>query len=221
MSTPEALEDNTAADDAPAQTWDDFAQAWANAILRPPTPPAQSSIPDDLIPDGPAHSWDDLSWQQGQAGHTDGERVEAAWANLAPMSAGNRGMGPGTRLNVLENHYASYHRPLVPTVEITVDVATECSAEADAIERNSTLLHNLFWDPLAMPAHFRESVQRQLARMEPRKRARAQRILGGKRRKMHIFDEEREREEDARPCRACPEPGSTLKDVPWGEEELA
>ncbi|KAJ7776204.1 hypothetical protein B0H16DRAFT_1712583 [Mycena metata] len=217
MPTPEGLEDNAAAGDTAnsAQVWDNFAQTWANAILRQPTPPAQFSVSDDLIPDGPARSWDDLSWQQGQARHADGEHVETAWANLAPMSALNRGMGPGTRHDVLENQH---YRSLVPTVEITVDVATD--AEADAIERNSKLLNNLFWDPLAMPAHFRESVQLQLARMEPRTRAGAFKILGGQRRKVRLFDGELECEEYARRCPVCPDPGSELQDVAWGEEEL-
>ncbi|KAJ7021991.1 hypothetical protein C8F04DRAFT_1194946 [Mycena alexandri] len=166
MSAPEELADNNfvLGSTNPADSWDDFGQAVGNAVERYlALPPEQSSTVDDLIPDGPPRSWDDPSWQLG--------RIDSAWANAAPMATGGRSMGAATRRDLLDDSWSDWNssRP-ARAIEIVRDVATD--AEADAIERRSELLNNLFWDPLQMPAHFRESVQVQMARMERHRKSR-------------------------------------------------
>ncbi|KAJ7046194.1 hypothetical protein C8F04DRAFT_1173152 [Mycena alexandri] len=206
--SPDTLTSNPAPDasGSPTRSWDTFAQAWGHALEESLVrPSARTSLAVDLIPEGPSRSWDDVSWQLGQA---DGEALLRA--------SGDRSMGPGVPHDVLDDSIGSWNsRRAVRTIEIERDVATD--AEADAIERRSQLLNNLFWEPLEMPAAFRESVQLQLARMEPRQKSRIQRTPLN-RRKVHLFDEELADEGHACACRASPEPDSKLEGVSFGEE---
>ncbi|KAJ7028081.1 hypothetical protein C8F04DRAFT_1188919 [Mycena alexandri] len=221
MSAPEELADNNfvLGSTNPTDSWDDFGQAVGNAVERYLTlPPEQSSMVDDLIPDGPPRSWDDPSWQLG--------RIDSAWANAAPMATGGRSVGAATRRDLLDDSWSDWNSRRLPrAIEIVRDVATD--AEADAIERRSELLNNLFWDPLQMPAHFRESVQVQMVRMEPHRRSSQLLCLKSSQisdephqqkqhRKVLLFDEELQQDgthgEVARASPVCPEPGSETRD---------
>ncbi|KAJ7030875.1 hypothetical protein C8F04DRAFT_1263359 [Mycena alexandri] len=194
--------DNGVPDSSTTSTdsWDTFAQALGTAFEQYLAHlGTRSSIPDDLIPVGPARSWGDPSWQVGP---TDGEAAERDWAYAGLLTSSTRSWDGSRRAP-----------QGVPTIEIVADAATD--AEADAIEGRSELLNNLFWDPLNMPAHFREAVQLQMVRMEPRRRSRVVNALKIPR-KVHLFDEELQQEgthgEVARACPVGAEPGSGTRD---------